>query len=1030
MGTFKTKARAVELLGKKQIRDSVTALAEIMKNSYDADAELLRVDFLTKDLKSPCIVICDTGVGMNQADLEDKWLVLGTPSKLESKKKRTAKGRALMGEKGIGRLAVSRLGQQMWMFTKKVNTGWNVLYINWNIFENPDLFIQDIEIPVEYNRDLLDAPQLLKRLREIQESNLKRESWKLEKNIDKLKTIESQIADSYLDIELVYDFSEIIENSEKKQGTIIFCIDLNDDWERYLDKTKTLEEDVLATRNYNRLNAFLSDFAPNEEDFHVELFHNEEPLVFTAGFDKQDYELYDLKIEGHVEHGIFKGSIDARNGDRVILEKCNDILRKGIVVTSGIGDWRRDDCGKYTVKLCHFEMDKKNTGLTAEEFETIKKRMDKAGGIGVYRDNVRVLPYGEPENDFLELEERRSRSATYYLFSHRNMFGRIDITSSDNPHLEDKSSREGIIENQYYYYFIKTLQNLLIRISVDFLGDMNKDSFKLRKSYIDQNKQAMKNKQELQNFEKEQNKLFQAEKRRIEDLLKANPPLLSTLEQDVIVGIEHIRTECDKEPLIEYKSLLEQSSKIKYFLHEIENKLLNQCKQLYIAVNERYESKYPLQLLDDVDTFNEGMQTKIKLLEKRVAYVGKILQDQIDENIEHYHKEFSRKMGTSLESVTYDLNTYVNETLGTLQKLSNAAEDDIYQKQTALLNKAEELEEYKKEIYGFDKEFKSNMMTNYEKIKTYLLQIKRNISVINVSADPEVIQKIRIEIKECEEQIYKATDLISKTTTSKYEMANNQLNAILEKFQLKDSQLINQLIIQNNELKELNEMYADLANVGMAAEIVSHEFNQLFNNVYDAINQLKFQSMSGDGNYYLNQIDVGFRAISDRMNQLSPMYRSKSLYKKKINIYEMLQDIYQFFENRLINQGIEFVNGVDKNLELKISLSKIYPILSNLIYNSIYWVADRSEKQILIHYVEEDSALYVEDSGVGISIRNKERVFEPFFSLKKDGRGLGLSISKNVLESQGHQIEVVTNSKNKQLNGACFKITFNVEAKI
>lgn len=88
MGAFKTKARAIELLGKKQIRDSSTALAELMKNSYDADAEILRVEFITKDINVPCVIICDNGCGMNQSDIEDKWLVLGTDSKRKIKDKK------------------------------------------------------------------------------------------------------------------------------------------------------------------------------------------------------------------------------------------------------------------------------------------------------------------------------------------------------------------------------------------------------------------------------------------------------------------------------------------------------------------------------------------------------------------------------------------------------------------------------------------------------------------------------------------------------------------------------------------------------------------------------------------------------------------------------------------------------------------------------------------------------------------------------------------------------------------------------
>ena len=82
---------------------------------------------------------------------------------------------------------------------------------------------------------------------------------------------------------------------------------------------------------------------------------------------------------------------------------------------------------------------------------------------------------------------------------------------------------------------------------------------------------------------------------------------------------------------------------------------------------------------------------------------------------------------------------------------------------------------------------------------------------------------------------------------------------------------------------------------------------------------------------------------------------------------------------------------------------------------------------ILVRYEKAEEALYVEDSGEGIAVRNKERVFEPFFSLKKDGRGLGLAISRNVLEAQGHKIEAVTEPESKCLEGACFKITFGTE---
>lgn len=1027
MGSFKTKARAVELLGRKQIRDSVTALAEIMKNSYDADAELLRVEFLTKEIETPCIVVCDTGIGMDQNDLENKWLVLGTPTKLEEKKKRS-KGRALMGEKGIGRLAVSRLGQQMWMFTKKKDTNWNILYINWNIFENTDLYIQDIEIPVKYNKSKKEFPEVIKQLIEVQNKNLKLDSWYTEKNADMSELINHQISHASVDIDLILDFCSIIEN-DKNQGTCIFSMDLNDNWDRYLDKKINPEEDALANRNYNRLNTFLSDFAPKEEDFSVELFYNNEPLQFSAGFDDQDYEIYDLKIEGTIERGIFKGNIAARNGDDLILKQCNEVLYQGISVTTGISDWRSDDCGKYTIKLCHFEMKRDNSGLTKEEFDTIKERMNRAGGIGVYRDNVRVLPYGEPENDFLELESRRSKSATYYLFSHRNMFGRIDITSSNNPHLEDKSSREGLIENQYYYYFIKTLQNLLITIAVDFLYEKSKNSFKLRGSYIDYNNSEAEKKERANAFEKEQNNLFQEDKKRVQELLKINPKKLNELEYEVINDTTQVKRNCEVHLLSKYKELLTQVSRIAAFQNKMGKKIRQSKKQLRITINERFESKYPLQILNSIDTYNERLDDKIRYLGEYIENECASLKDYLDKNLDKSYHSFNKATGNDFVETLSGLEDYLNKIVEMLKRTSTDTEKNVFRKANLLIDKIKKIEQ-QININQLKDELKDEIEGNSRSIYGDIKKIEQKIEDIDINNSHNDLQEIRNNLSYCEERIYEMAVKIEEKLESKYEKLDKQLNVILERFEMNDDTLINQLITQNSELKQQNEIYADLANLGMAAEIVNHEFNQLFNNVYDSINQLHYQQLSNDSKYYLRQIDVGFRAISDRMSQLSPMYRSRGLYKKKLNVYEMIDDLYNFFENRLENQGIEFINNVSEKVELKLSLSKIYPILSNLIYNSMYWVADKDNKKILVHFVESEYALYIEDSGSGIPLRNKEKVFEPFFSLKKNGRGLGLSISRNVLESQGHQIEVVVESENKQLSGACFKIIFGEEARV
>ena len=81
---FRTKARAVDLLGKGQIADLPTAITELWKNGYDAYADNLTAEIYLKGYKglnAPLFVMTDDGKGMSRKDIFEKWLVLGTDSK-------------------------------------------------------------------------------------------------------------------------------------------------------------------------------------------------------------------------------------------------------------------------------------------------------------------------------------------------------------------------------------------------------------------------------------------------------------------------------------------------------------------------------------------------------------------------------------------------------------------------------------------------------------------------------------------------------------------------------------------------------------------------------------------------------------------------------------------------------------------------------------------------------------------------------------------------------------------------------------
>ena len=158
MPSFRAKARAVDLLGKGQIADLPTAVCELWKNGYDAYASNLSCNlYLTdyKSLKSPIFTLSDDGTGMSRNDIEERWVVLGTDSRVRGAEPLTEEERlgkpprTPMGEKGIGRLSVAYLGPKMLMLTKKKNENCLALFIDWDILNNYNLYLDDVNIPIK-----------------------------------------------------------------------------------------------------------------------------------------------------------------------------------------------------------------------------------------------------------------------------------------------------------------------------------------------------------------------------------------------------------------------------------------------------------------------------------------------------------------------------------------------------------------------------------------------------------------------------------------------------------------------------------------------------------------------------------------------------------------------------------------------------------------------------------------------------------------------------------------------------------------
>ena len=103
----------IEHLGIKMYSQLPQALAELVANAYDADASEVRIDLYDNDVENKKIVVTDNGIGMSFEDVKDKFLVIGRKRRDTDSKRVTDKGRVITGRKGIGKLALFGLGNNI-----------------------------------------------------------------------------------------------------------------------------------------------------------------------------------------------------------------------------------------------------------------------------------------------------------------------------------------------------------------------------------------------------------------------------------------------------------------------------------------------------------------------------------------------------------------------------------------------------------------------------------------------------------------------------------------------------------------------------------------------------------------------------------------------------------------------------------------------------------------------------------------------------------------------------------------------------
>ncbi|NVZ32140.1 sensor histidine kinase [Pseudomonas sp. A4002] len=512
---FNVSARTARLIGRENVSSAEGALIELVKNSYDADASFCIVYFDDKFVELPdalnsleyeefkkileelelqdvlCfysldlfiesyvfsreayekaftteqktiiektlseigkVYILDNGEGMTEDVIESAWMTIGTDNKNYNFVSVNT-GRVKSGAKGIGRFALDRLGEECELLTKTKDSKKCLLWkVNWNDFDQQGLTIDGVNAKLGFidrslQHNLLDAlgddlaqfhdVESLRQGSQIKISRA-RDCWK-KSNIEK---IFSELASLVPPAEAggfdVYVYSRRYK-SEFGQVLPSICDDFDYKLSARMDDDGVINFE--ATRQELDVTR-LSEELLNRSFFKDPAYTKNKLFGESVKYTKTLYQL----IPGLKESN----------------EKAHELIG-------------RFDFTLYFLKRVSDKKDIEIFLHRSYNSDARKRWLEHNNGVRIYRDNFRVRPYGEIGKaswDWLGLGRRQAEDPSAlrsgrWRVGPQNMSGIINISRLNNLGLEDKSSREGIQENETFSLFKSVVEAVVKEFEQD-----------------------------------------------------------------------------------------------------------------------------------------------------------------------------------------------------------------------------------------------------------------------------------------------------------------------------------------------------------------------------------------------------------------------------------------------------------------------------------------------------------------------------------------------------------------------------------
>jgi len=962
---FRSQARVIDLLGRQQIADSPTAVGEMFKNALDAGARNAWVDFRES---SDVLVVRDDGLGMRPQDVISKWLVLATDSSHRSfsendgwLKHADVDQKRWLSEPRYGEKGIGRLS---------VSSLGRMVFL-WTVWGKGKDKIGTLCL-VHWN--LFQHPGKLFEdlpvpLATISQSATRKDLTNLLSRLRNDTCIQEMIKDQSWDKtlreELITDLTLDLGKFEPwpfgwENGTTFCVTGLTD---QVPDLFLKAREDLGPGEEYSpeTLKAYHA-FATFWDPFHYHSGRNFEVHPSKAGVPlARSHRFWEPDDFNKCDHHIR-------------IEVTEDGFASGI-----LKDYRKKEVkyqrqlmrlpkghrspGPFVVEIGYSQGTRAISNVPEDIYNETERRLKHASGFSIYLNRVRIQPYGAVDSDFAGFEQRRLKNAGRYYFSTARMFGGIFLPSKNETSLQEKAGREGFIANGARRGLRLWIEDLFIDLADTHYG---------RKADRE-DKRILRHKKD-------------AEVAR-ERLAKEKADYMAKVQ----LGRGWLR---------DYnKRVKDQIEKVRGFIASEKNaapgKFLKYCKEgldqlrgigseLRLLTNEPpIGVTFEGDDLDVVDFYLNERASELRRLDRIIANQAKEVE--------------ALSLRAEGEKV---LAVRVRQRISETDQRIRSETDSIM---SPVMGRAGELAE---RLTAFvEDEFAKTIRARDESLGDL------DVEKIAKDASGEAAKRLEMALQKQEDTFEEIVRPRLRRLAMEMEHLTDDASGTL---------VLQEMADELTKLKSREDFLVEMAQLGLIAETATHEYEQQVRLVKDCIRILR-GGLPENSLSTLVSLSNSFEIIDARIRLFDPLVRRGGEISHSITGSEIEEFLRSHFIEAFKSELI-FATPAFKKISLfHIKKPVLLGAIFNIVHNAMYWCKQGAEKPA-IRLTGAGSRVTISDSGPGILKRDLSRIFEPGFSRRPYGRGLGLFIAKEALAGIGLDLLYSPEPQPSGLNGANFLI--------